>query len=291
MNGGLSVPFHPSEDRGTGRRWPVLAPLIVGGGLLFAAAPSPRDARGEALSAAAREAVYPAGRADVEAAARRDPLAFLRTALRWHEQKIADYTCTFVKREAIGGKVGNPETMAMKFREQPFAVYLKWTGGPDKGQEVIYAQGRYKDQLVVHPPGLRGFFTRKVFVDPTGDLAMKRSRRPITFVGMANQLRVIIPECEDALRRGDLAMEYAGVRDVAGRPAYVLKRTMPDGKGYPCYLLLLYLDAQFLVATRTEAYDWQERLLSDYQYTDLAINPGLTEHDFDPDNRAYGYRR
>ena len=268
-------------------RW-ALAAMVAAA--LLTAGPFAWGDPGPEFPAAALQAVHPAGRAALEAAAARDPLEFLRTGLRWHEQKISTYTCRFLRQEWVGSKLGKAEVTAMKFREQPFSVYMKWTTGPDKGQEIIYAEGMYKNEMVVHPGGVLGALIRRIGLDPKGETAMKRCRRPITYAGMANQLRVVIPQCEEGVQRGDLRLEYVGIREVGGRPAYVVRRTFPEGKGYPCHQLFIYLDLEFLAATRTEAYDWQGRLVSDYQYTDLRINPGLTDKDFDPDNRQYGYR-
>jgi hypothetical protein len=41
---------------------------------------------------------------------------------------------------------------------------------------------------------------------------------------------------------------------------------------------------------RTDAYDWDGTLLSQYIYSDILINPGLKDADFDVDSREYGFR-
>ena len=260
----------------------ILAMVSAGGATRAESSP--------ALSPDALRAVCVKSVAEMESLARSNPLEFLRTSLRWHEQRITDYTCTFQRQELVNGKLGKTEIVALKFREEPLAVYMKWRNGPNKGQEVIYAQGRNDGKLVVHPGGLTGAIFRKVFIEPDGKLAMKQSRRPITQAGMAHQLEVVIPEIETGFARGDCCLEYIGIRDECGRPAYVFKRTFPKKDGYTCHQLFIYIDQQFLVTVRTEAYDWEGRLVSDYRYTDLQINPGLTDDDFDPNNRDYAYR-
>jgi len=263
----------------------LLLLLALAGSLLCAETPT-----GEKLSAAAEQAVHPQPREEVEALARRDPLEFLRLSLKWYEAKVTSYTCQFHKHERIGDKIRKPETTFMKFREKLFSVYMKWIAKPSKGQEVIYVQGQHNNKVVVHPSGLLGFLFRKVSLNPEGKIANRHSRRPITCAGLGNMLRVVIPQCEQAKANGDLVLEYLGVREEAGRPAYVIKRVLPKKHDYRSYLLFIFIDQQFLIPVRTEAYLWDGTLLSDYRYTDLEINANLMDEDFDPDNAAYSYR-
>jgi outer membrane lipoprotein-sorting protein len=53
---------------------------------------------------------------------------------------------------------------------------------------------------------------------------------------------------------------------------------------------MIYIDRQFLTCVRTDGYDWDGSLLSQYIYSDITINPGLRDSDFDPENSNYNYR-
>jgi hypothetical protein len=275
----------------TALRFSAQGALVVAGAIVWSLAgalvgeESPKPKR----SPGAQRAVYPKPPNEMDALARSNGLALLEESLRWYERTVTDYTGTFTKQERIGETLAKTETTFLKFREKPFSVYLKWSE-PSNGQEVIFVQGRYSEKAVVHPSGLLGLILRKVSIDPEGKLAMRHSRRPILFAGLGNMLRLTIGQCKAAQAKGDLVLEYQGVREEAGRPAYVLHRILPDGKGYPCHQLFIFIDQEFLLPVRTEAYLWDGRLLNDYRYTDLNLNPGLTDEDFNPENREYGYR-
>jgi hypothetical protein len=253
------------------------------------AAPTATSAATTATDAAAAKAVCPKPEA-MDALAQKDPLEFLRTALKWYDGHVTGYTCQFTKHEKIGDELSDVETMKMKFRENIFSVYLKWTTDPSKGQEVIYMEGSYDNKAVVHPSGFLGILFRRVPIDPTSKMALKHSRRPITNAGMANMLRLVIPQCEEALTNGDLQMTYEGIRNEGGRPTYVIKRVLPNKHDYACSILTIYIDREYLVCVRTDAYGWDGGLLSQYIYSDFVINPALTDTDFDPDNKDYSYR-
>jgi hypothetical protein len=264
----------------------LLGAWILVGPALCGEAPAPATGP----NAGAGAAVFPKGPAEMEKLAKSDPLQFLRTALEWYDAKVRDYTCRFLKVEKIEGELRKPETMRMKFREAPFSVYVKWITDPSMNQEVIYVHGANKGMAVAHPSGILGALIRKVNVVPDSKRALKYSRRPITNAGMGNMLRLIIPQCERAKANGDLKLTYEGVRYEGGRPSYVFKRVLPKKNDYPCDVLLIYIDQEYLLCVRTDAYEWDGSLLSHYSYTDLKVNPGLTDEDFSPDNREYAYR-
>ncbi len=279
----------PRAARPTAR--PILRAVLAAWAVLALAGAAMRAADPEAkVPSPDPKAASPKSAAEIEALARRDPLEVLRESLRWYSQSVTDYTCTFYKQERIDDDLQKAETMAMKFREQPFSVYLKWTGSASKGQEALIVKGKYGDKVVVHPSGLLGVLFRKVSLDPEGKLAMRHSRRPISYAGMANMIHLAIGQCELAKAAGDLSIEYLGIRQEARRDTYVFNRILPDGKGYPCHQLFIFIDRELLLPVRTEAYLWDGRLLSDYRYTDIVLNPGLTDTDFDPENPKYTYR-
>lgn len=255
-----------------------------------AAAPDPAALAPGALAPGARKAVFKDSPGEIEKLAARDPLEFLRVALKWSDEQVLDYTCRFQKQEKIGGTLATTETMQMKFRARTFSVYLKWVGDVSAGQEALYVEGANDGKVAAHPSGILGVLFRKVMLDPMGKTALKHSRRPLTSAGMANMLRLVIPQSERAKGNGDLTLTYEGLRDVEGRPTYVFKRILPQKHDYPCPVLILYVDRQFMVCVRTDAYDWDGTLLSQYIYTDLVINPGLKDEDFSVDNREYNFR-
>jgi hypothetical protein len=150
--------------------------------------------------------------------------------------------------------------------------------------------GRFRLTALIQKRWLELMRGARPLVDPAGKTALKHSRRPLTNAGMANMLRLIIPQCEAALANHDLTLTYEGIRDQDGRPAYVFKRVLPNRNDYPCSVLTIYVDREYLACVRTDAYDWDGGLLSQYTYSDLVINPGLTDLDFDPDNKDYSYR-
>ncbi|MCX5682188.1 MAG: DUF1571 domain-containing protein [Planctomycetota bacterium] len=273
---------------GAWRRMAVVSLGIAAACLAWAAMTSAAPA--PALSEGAKSAVYPNSPEDMKKLAAGDPLEFLRKSLKWTDERVGDYTCQFQKQEKIDGEIQKAETMQMKFRARTFSLYIKWVGDNSAGQEALYVEGKNDGKVAAHPSGLLGILVRKVMIDPTSKLALKHARRPLTFAGMANMLRLVIPQCEKAKANGDLTLTFEGLRDLNGRPTYVFKRVLPNKNDYACPILTIYIDQQFLICVRTDAYDWDGTLMSQYIYSDILINPGLKDEDFDVDNKQYGFR-
>ena len=90
---------------------------------------------------------------------------------------VAGYTAIFRKQERLKGILGPEQTLAMKVRHQPFAVYLKFLA-PKAGKEVVYAEGHHENKVIAHTPG-----RRRLAGPPAGrppGLAARRWPRPGT---------------------------------------------------------------------------------------------------------------
>ncbi len=99
--------------------------------------------------------------------------------------QVEGYTATFRKQERIGGKLGPEQTLAMKVRNRPFAIYLKFLA-PKAGKEVVYAEGHHDNKVIAH----NGDWTRRLVprlaVAPDSPLALADSRHPVTEAGLVN---------------------------------------------------------------------------------------------------------
>ncbi len=78
------------------------------------------------------------------------PLQWLQEARKSYAG-IRDYTCTLLKQERMRGRLQDQNIIVMKFRAQPFSVYMRWLSPqPSAGQEVAFIYGRNNNQMRVH---------------------------------------------------------------------------------------------------------------------------------------------
>ena len=74
-----------------------------------------------------------------------------------------------------------------------------------------------------------------------------------------------------------------------GRDVYQMESVLPKDPeaGYYCHRIVLYLDFMRSFPIGAEVYDFDNQLRESYFYTEIKLNPGLTDRDFDPKNPEY----
>jgi uncharacterized protein DUF1571 len=211
---------------------------------------------------------------------------------------IRDYSCTMIKRERINGKLGDPEYMFVKVRQQPFSVYLYFLKPDDvAGREVIYVEGANGGNMLAHEAkGLKARFGM-VSLHPTSAMAMEGNRYPITQLGFSNLTRRLIEVADHDKQFGECEVHYRKNAKVNGRVCTIIEVTHPvPRRNFLFYKALIYLDDQLMVPIRYEAYGWPKapgappELDEEYTYLDLKINLGLTDADFDPRSPTYHFK-
>jgi hypothetical protein len=238
-----------------------------------------------------------------------DPLrASLRIAYdaqKRMQESIQDYTCFLTRRERVDGRLIDHETMFVKIRHsqkqgdravEPFSVYVRFLS-PDrvKGREVIYVEGRNDGKIIVRNGGTR-FAHITTSLMPDSPAAMQHTRYPVSEIGMLNLARRLIENGERELIANACQTKLVRGARVNGRPCTVIQvahTTRQSELQYKTARILI--DDELVVPIHYSAYDWPEKagdapiLLEEYTYTDIKLNVGLTDWDFDHRNEAYQF--
>ena len=214
---------------------------------------------------------------------------------------LKDYSCTMVKRERIGGKLNDPEYMYLKVRHEPFSVYMYFLG-PERlrGQEAIFVEGKNNGNLLGHGVGIRKI-AGTVPLMPTGAMAMQGQRYPITEIGMLNLTKRLVEVAEMDKHFGECDVKFLrNAKIITGKE----KRTVTciqvvhpiPRKNFRFHRAMVYVDDELNLPVRYESYDWPDRpggqppLLEEYTYTDIKLNNGFTDLDFETTNPQYNFR-
>lgn len=215
--------------------------------------------------------------------------------LQWIKQMpaayadVKDYTATFTRGEVLRGKQRPEETIALKFRE-PLQVYMRWLSGPGKNREAIFVKGRDSDKVLIHEPGwLSGHFT--VLLPPNGPTIMARSRHPFDEIGIGRIIDLIISTFEKANQAGDLELRDLGAAREDGRAMRVIEGILPKdpAQKYYCHRAIVTIDEEMKLPVAVKVYDWDDNLIEHYRYTNIQLNPGLTDLDFSAENPDYNF--
>ncbi len=244
----------------------------------------------------ATPAAWPEGRMEGDEA----KALLLAAAIRSVEElgRIPAYTATLQKHERIGGVLGPVQTLAMKVRHQPFAIYFKFLA-PKEGKEALYAEGHHDNKLIAHS----GDWTRRLIprlaVPIDSPLALADSRHPVTEAGLLALAKKLV--MYRGMDIGDPLAITVIDRTTApdGRPALRSVHIHSDPKaGRPFPRVAILYDPATRYPIRIDSYDWPAPgasgnldLAESFYYTDIKLNAPLTEADFDPKNPDYAFMR
>ena len=233
-------------------------------------------------------------------------LQIAKDALVGCQANISDYTALMVKREQIGGQLSDHQFMYAKIRNrkvvdgklvQPLSVYLKYLKPSSmKGREVIYVEGKNDGNIIAHEGGFKGRFLPTVNIPPDGMIAMRGQRYPITEIGIENLIVQLLDRGNTAKKFADAQCEFRKNARIKDRACTVFQVTLPTKQPeLVFYQAQVFIDDQLNLPIRYIAYDWPARegaplqVLEEYNYLNMKVNVGLTDEDFDPNNKAYKF--
>jgi hypothetical protein len=220
------------------------------------------------------------------------------TDARCRIDRLQGYTATFKKQERIAGKLLPEQTMAMKVRQKPFAIYFKFVT-PHPGKEVVYAEGHRHNKVIAH----NGDWTRRLVprleVEPTSTVAMADNRHPITDAGLSNFARKLVDFRKLDLEDSDAVTILDRISGPDGRPwLRSVHLHTQSGPARPFARVEILYDPDTHFPLRISSYDFPQpgeegdlRLAERYSYDDLALDVPLSALDFDPANPSYEFMR
>lgn len=265
----------------------LLPPMLW---LVSSVPPTPRSPVNDAVQLAVREV---AGAAGLAAVAAQDPMALVRLGREWYDREVREYRCVLVKQERLGDKLTELQEIELRFREQPFAVYMLWRVNADEARRALYMHGReFVDKKGRHlarvePNGaIARLFVKDIYLPIDGPEAKRVSRRAIDEAGFRATFELLESYNAIAAEQGVLDLRYAGTGVIDGRPTFVIVRDLPYSgpRGpYPDARMVLHLDQEWLLPVAVYSYaDHQEReLLGRYEFTNVDLNPSFDADDFE----------
>ncbi len=233
-----------------------------------------------------------------------DPaLLFAQEKLDHLRKHVHDYEAVMIKQERIDGTLLPAEYMNIKVRNrrerssgrQPFSIYMRFLRpNAIKGREVIFVEGHNSNNLVAHESGVLGMI--RVNLAPNGTLAMRGNRYPITDAGIENLVEKLIERGTRDRAQGLCDVQFFENAKVMDRSCTMIQVKHEEEKEpLDFHIGRIYIDDEHQVPIRYEAYLWpapgetELPLLESYTYAKLKINVGLTDKDFDPNNKDYEF--
>lgn len=197
---------------------------------------------------------------------------------------VKDYSATFLKKEEITGKTLE-QSMAIKVREKPFSVALKFNN-PYRGRQVIYVEGQNNGKMLVKPEGFKSI-VGTLSIDPNGDQALAENRHPITQAGISSMIRLVQTQWKSELKHEDIhEIEIIETKNLGQSCLKIQVKRTKQLPGIPFQMTSLSLSKETKLPVRIENYAWPTgsekvpQLVEEYTYQDLKVNIGLGDQDF-----------
>ncbi len=232
-------------------------------------------------------------------------LEIAEAAKRYIDEEIRDYTAIMINQVRVGSRpIRDEQFMFCKIRHRqvdadgrqtPFSIYTRFIAPQNVlGQEAIWVEGKNNGKIVAHATGLLN--VTRFWLDPEGPIAMEGNLHPMYEMGFARFLDILLEKGKRDRDCQDCQVTLTRNITIDDRPCLLLEVRHPEQKGaIDFHIARIYIDIGHQIPIGYEGYLWPEKpgdppvLIEKYLYTQIQLNVGLTDLDFDPDNPDYDY--
>ncbi len=204
---------------------------------------------------------------------------------------LKDGTWVLRQQEYAGGTLQPLTETTVKFRKDG-AVYLRWTGDINTGRELLFVPGWNDDRMRVQT----GAYVPNVNLTPDSRLATRNQRHTIRDVSIVKTADLVITATRQIVASPTYAPKVTstGVQTVAGEQAHCYETWTPKDQDPTFYArrVDVCMSSRTNLPVRVTAYDIEDgamRMIEDYTFQDLEVNPGITAAEFTPDFGDYNF--
>jgi Protein of unknown function (DUF1571) len=214
------------------------------------------------------------------------PLLFLQLCADRFDAEVKGYTCTFVKKERIDGKLFPPgkdehEVIKVACREVPFSVLFQWEKHRKLAARALYVEGQNDDKILARPFVTLLPIMERALDDPD---AKKSGRYTMAEFGMGIAVKRTRAAMRIAEARGTLHVRYLGefkLKEAGDRVCHKFIRTPYDPLEEDALNeLTIYIDRETWLQVGSILRDPQGHLLAEYFFRDIVTNPTFSENQF-----------
>ncbi len=196
--------------------------------------------------------------------------------------RVNDYSCILHRKDVVNGTLKEHSDVLFQYKK-PSRFYMKWL---KYKLEAIYAEGKYDNKMVIHGGLLFKFLS--IAVDP--EKARKYSRHTLPEADIGHILELIETNYRKAEADKDASMVFEQDEMLDQRTTWLFKAVFPADRDYYGHIIHINIDKELHLPIKIKVQGWKDELLEEYYYEDLKVNVGLTEEDFDVNNKKYKFK-
>lgn len=208
-------------------------------------------------------------------------------------EHVDDATYKMHLQEYSGGRLQPAAEMVVKYRKSG-DTYMAWVGERFNGREAIYRGRNWNGGKMVVKPGP---WIPTISLHPNGMLAMRGQRHPIYDSRLPVLIRFFVSDVNRTQSNPDkynVSVTDEGHSIEYGEQAHCYSVELPKDEHPEYYseMLRMCVNDRTKMPSVIQAWsteDGELRMVEDYGFKDIQLNPGLSEDDFDPENGGYGF--
>ena len=146
--------------------------------------------------------------------------------------------------------------------------------------------------------GLNKLLAGTLRLEPTGVRAMADCRHPISEAGIGPLLDTLKTRWSSELVPSESVVVFRDQQTVGTRRCTMIEATHPHRQPeFMFYRVRLFIDDELGLPIRFQAFDWPSsphapaEMVEEYTYSDLHLNVGLSDLDFNVSNGDYAFGR
>ena len=206
-------------------------------------------------------------------------------------QELDDASVLFTRKEWLNGAYRPYQELEMKYRRDG-DIYIRFVGKNNQGREVLWRPTIDPDVMLVKPSPILPMLK----LPPDGPLSKKDSRHHIGMASFHALAERILGELDKLDKNPALSGEFAdlGQKTVLERRAKCFQVDLPRAQDPSLYAdrieLCFDVSTDLPVTLRAWEKSGEEfRLVEDYTWTEVRMNPGFEDDVFDPENPDYNF--
>lgn len=213
-------------------------------------------------------------------------------------REVQTYQCVIHRRERVNGRLEARQSVSLRVRQEPFAVYLNTLSPAEHaGREILYNPRRYGAQIIVKNGGPRlAFVTTSLALD-SALLKSKTNYGPQDW-GITQLLEELILVLQEEVKHAEVHVEYFEGAKVGDRLAYGARIVNPIRRqGLQFYQAVVLIDNELQLPVYYQTFDWPVKpgqpalLLEEFTISQLEFNVALEERHFHHKYEGYGFNK
>ena len=195
------------------------------------------------------------------------------------------------KRELIEGEDTGYHYMEVKLQVEPLKVYLKYLKPARyEGREALYTSEPYEELTVKR--GGRLTASMVLHILPTSPLAMDGNRYPITYINPRKTCGELARKILHESQFPDTVIRKKGGASIYKHMGthYRLEHMTQDPK-QECKMAEMLISDTLHIPYYYKVVGWNGKILEEYAFKDMIVNPTFGPNEFDENNPEYGFKK